>query len=639
MSRPSNLMTCTTIFFIIASLLPAAFSISVSSHLTQADRTRFKAIFTSSLAPTSDLPSLHYSILGTALLGEAVPDSGTLCAHLGASAKETNVEALFQASTAAASLGCPLTLSPEAAAAVKAGLAEGATTASIYFAAKTQVSVKAKLDSAATLAALAKAVKKDDSLLSLGLAFHTASLLDGDLSKFFDRIEDAVVQADEVDGKLLQFEGGLSVTSVVLTGAANLALKAKKKLPVTGEQAVKFANYLMSRKSVQQTKGIFHLLEAVATMSSNPQHVPLSVSLASAIAVSAAEPNVVLSVTDIGGGSPGAMTVKLDTATRVEDGAVVAAKQALIHMKTTDKYTVDLMAANPPPGFYELVVSATPAKADPRFVGNTGVVVLVKVLASVEVVDAELRVTDAENGGKGKVHELTFPKPAGKAITVDHKEHLSLSFTVQDSATQKAISVHQAFVSLTHVASGAEIHFVAEAGVDKNYKFDLDLAASAADFNSKAGEYSVAVIVGDAVISNPVSWAAATININFPEVEDDKAAGPYDVKPEITHMFREPEPRTASIVSNAFTLLCLSPFLLMLVLWAKLGANISNLPLSLPAIGFHLGLGAIFGLYAMFWLQLNMFQTVKYLVVLGVVTFLCGNSLLSTIARRGKKAE
>ena len=79
---------------------------------------------------------------------------------------------------------------------------------------------------------------------------------------------------------------------------------------------------------------------------------------------------------------------------------------------------------------------------------------------------------------------------------------------------------------------------MAEAGVDKNYKFDLDLAASAADFNSKAGEYSVSVIVGDAVISNPVSWAAATISINFPETEDDKAAGPYDVKPEITHMFR-----------------------------------------------------------------------------------------------------
>ena len=114
----------------------------------------------------------------------------------------------------------------------------------------------------------------------------------------------------QVDGKLLQFEGGLSVTSVVLTGAAKLATKAKKKLPVTGDQAVKFANYLLSRKSVQQAKGVLHLLEAVTTLASNPQYVPLSVSLASAIAVSQAEPSVVVSVTDIAGGSPGAMQVR-----------------------------------------------------------------------------------------------------------------------------------------------------------------------------------------------------------------------------------------------------------------------------------------------------------------------------------------
>ena len=75
------------------------------------------------------------------------------------------------------------------------------------------------------------------------------------MSKFFDRTEDAVVQADEVDGKMLQSEGGLSVTSVMLTGAASLAVKAKKLLPVTSDQAVKFGNYIMFRKSVQQPKG------------------------------------------------------------------------------------------------------------------------------------------------------------------------------------------------------------------------------------------------------------------------------------------------------------------------------------------------------------------------------------------------
>ena len=43
----------------------------------------------------------------------------------------------------------------------------------------------------------------------------------------FDRIEDALVQADEVDGRMLQFEGGLSVTSILLTGAAALANKVR----------------------------------------------------------------------------------------------------------------------------------------------------------------------------------------------------------------------------------------------------------------------------------------------------------------------------------------------------------------------------------------------------------------------------
>ena len=69
--------------------------------------------------------------------------------------------------------------------------------------------VGGKLSSPAILTALTKAVKKDDSLLSLGLAFHTASLCDGDLAKMFDRIEDAVVQADEVSVLHLHWRQGV----------------------------------------------------------------------------------------------------------------------------------------------------------------------------------------------------------------------------------------------------------------------------------------------------------------------------------------------------------------------------------------------------------------------------------------------
>lgn len=47
----------------------------------------------------------------------------------------------------------------------------------------------------------------------MGHAFHIAAELGAAGSFAFKNIEEAIVQADEVDGQFLQFEGGLSVTS------------------------------------------------------------------------------------------------------------------------------------------------------------------------------------------------------------------------------------------------------------------------------------------------------------------------------------------------------------------------------------------------------------------------------------------
>ena len=78
----------------------------------------------------------------------------------------------------------------------------------------------------------------------------------------------------------------------------------------------------------------------------------------------------------------------------------------------------------------------------------------------------------------------------------------------------------------------------------------------------------------------------------------------------------------------------------MLIGWIVLGINVSAFsPFSLSTLGFHAGLGAIFGLYYCFWLQLDMFATVKYLAMVGVVTFLCGNSMLFRIAEKRRAAE
>merc|ERR1719233_2123918 len=150
------------------------------------------------------------------------------------------------------------------------------------------------------------------------------------------------------------------------------------------------------------------------------------------------------------GGTPGDFTVVLDTATRQEDGAVVAAK-----------HTVDLMAANPPAGFYELSLTATPVKADTRFVGNPGVTLTVKVLTTITLDNAEIKVLDAEQSTTGKTVQLEYPNKIAEKISVDYKERILINFNVLDSLTKKAMLIHQAFIKLTHLETAAEIIYVA----------------------------------------------------------------------------------------------------------------------------------------------------------------------------------
>jgi len=59
------------------------------------------------------------------------------------------------------------------------------------------------------------------------------------------------------------------ITALLVSGAYKLADTVKKPPPITGDQAVKFANYFLSRRSVQTAKGAYNLLEVVNTLTNN----------------------------------------------------------------------------------------------------------------------------------------------------------------------------------------------------------------------------------------------------------------------------------------------------------------------------------------------------------------------------------
>ena len=94
------------------------------------------------------------------------------------------------------------------------------------------------------------------------------------------------------------------------------------------------------------------------------------------------------------------------------------------------------------------------------------------------------------------------------------------------------------------------------------------------------------LIIGDAVISNPEAWHLADLELSFPgEVSSDVKPNVdglrthivEGVKPEIRHTFRQPEKRPPAIISNAFTVLCLMPILVMIGCWYKVNMIICNI--------------------------------------------------------------
>lgn len=618
-------------------------ALTPSTYLTVADTTRLKTVFNNAL-PFSDLTTSYYAILGYSLLGEKITAAEDPCKFINSKIDSKSLESLFFGTSASKLLGnCKISSVNNLQQVLESALKEESSMHDIYYAVLSLKNLGVNFDSAKVAKILTSALKKDDSVMNLGLAFHVASKLKGDVTSFFERIEDAIVQADEVDGKYLQFEGGLGITSTTISGMYHLAEAVNKTPAVTSEQAVKFTNYFLSRKFVQTVKGAAQLLDILRILAINKFHIPVAITIASNSALSEQNPSVQVRITNVLGASLGPLSVVTESATRLGDDAVVMSKKTFQPVKGSDVlYSLNFLesvdfTSSALRGFYKISIKAIPTKADPRLVGNTGARIDVKVMTEVVVENAEIGTIDRDQATSAKSVKVQYPKQTETKLEADYHQKILMKFTLKDKNAKSTMVAHQAFVQFISKEK-EEIIFVAEPDSSDIYRFDLDIYSKAKEFDYASGLYEVSLVVGDAVIMNPFVWKVGEISLTFPVNPNPPKTveNPFIPKPEIRHLFREQEKRPSSIVSNTFTGLVVVPLLIMFIMWFKLGANLSNFPFSVSAILFHTGLGAIFVLFGLFWLKLNMFTTLKYLSIIGTVTFLSGHNLLNRLATMRK---
>lgn len=622
---------------VIFGLTVVGQALTPTTYFTPADRERFRRIFLA--APTDDLESLYYSVRGIGYLEDAVAEPQKICDQVKKRVKADDVDSLFYASSIVDALkagktNCEASWA-NAEGTLRAAVASDSSTLKIWHAVAAMKSIGQTVESSVLVPALEAALKSDDTPLSHAYAFYAASFVTGDVAKIYDLIEDVMAQADEVDEKYLQFDSGLYTTALVVDSAYKLSTSAA---PLTEDKVIKFANYFLSRKHTQSLKDVSVLMAVLSTLTVNKFHVPIAVTLASSVSVSAKAPVVQVRVSNLMGKTLGKLSVTADTARHLGDDAVVLSKKPfIVSAADPSLYELDLMKVNPESGFYRIVISvAQQQPADMKLIGTSGAEVEVKVITQVTVDSVEVSVVDKEHTSAQKSTKLEMPNKV--QLEADYHQRITTRFIVKDLATGKAMTAHQTFMRLTNQKTKQEVIFVAEEDGTGAYRFDLDIGAKSKDFNNLSGKYTMEMIVGDAVIENAITWALADVHMTFGEDTLSPAGDQYrySKKPEIKHMFREPEKRPSALVSNLFTVLTLLPILLLFILWIKIGVNISNFTMSLSTIGFHVGLTAIFGLYLCYFLHLNMFTTLRYLALIGLPTFLFGNKLLSGIAAKRK---
>lgn len=308
-------------------------------------------------------------------------------------------------------------------------------------------------------------VRKDDSFASLGYAFHVAAELGARSEPIADWIEGAFAQADEISGKMLQFEGGLSVTALVLNGAFKLTNALKKPAPLTEEQTYKFVTYLLSRRSVQIPKGAHVLIEALTLITADKKISPMCVQIVGNGQIQPDSPVIHVKIVDLLGKpiSPAVSSVSA-TVTARQSSTPLVTKQVLTS-KSSDKtvFELNLSAAKPVRGAYDVQI----------FADQYQQTVEIKILGKVKVKGLEIGVGESDSTSALKKQTVEYPNKLTEELNADAQQKVILRVTLLDETTGNPMTVHQAFIRLQNKKSEEEIIFVAEQDASKAYKFDM----------------------------------------------------------------------------------------------------------------------------------------------------------------------
>ncbi|XVF81008.1 hypothetical protein PTKIN_Ptkin15bG0121900 [Pterospermum kingtungense] len=493
------------------------------------------------------------------------------------------------------------------------------------------------------------------SLASSELDQSLISTLNNDISKLFDSIEKYDDGAFYFDDKLVdghEHQGPLSTTSSVVRGLTAFAAVTSGSLNLPGDKILGLAKFFLGIGVPGDAKDFFNQIDSLACLENNSFSIPLILSLPSTVLSLTKNDQLQVKVNTVLGSNAPSLTVKLVGAfsSGSKDASLVES-QELLYDASTGVHVLNDLPKSIDVGSYTFVFEMVLHEPEHEkfYVTGSQTKVPTFVTGVVKIENAEITVLDSDIGSIETQKKLDLAGQNAVSLSANHLQKLRLSFQLT-TPHGYAFKPHQALLKLRHETKVEHIFVVGNSG--KQFEIVLNFLGLVEKFFYLSGKYDIELAVGDAVMENSLLQALGHIELDLPEAPEKAPRPPpqpvdphsrYGPKAEITHIFRAPEKRPPKELSLAFLGVTFLPLLGFLIGLLRLGVNMKNFPTkALPAIFailFHIGIGTVLLLYVLFWLKLDLFQTLKLLGFLGVFLVFVGHRTLSHLAATSSKLK
>lgn len=241
--------------------------------------------------------------------------------------------------------------------------------------------------------------------------------------------------------------------------------------------------------------------------------------------------------------------------------------------------------------------------------------------------------------------KVSKPKSFGSDTVCISADVVHIAFSLSGLPTGSSFVPQQKFVKFSNKLTGAHAVFACSLDASSGlFHVGVVVGEELKAFSHSNGEYDVSILVGDALVANPIEWAVGKVTIVLPNKAKEhyplytksllhESDNTLKALPEITHKMRPPAERASTAMSTAFTVLSVVPLFVFVGYVFKLRFDLKRLR-SIWSVAFVLCLVASLALYLAFWLALDGFSfydTIKYIGLLTVALVFTGRASLSSV--------